>query len=164
MFLYLSSSNKGIALRRSEGRLVTLLAGRLLDRETLLVDLEVPLLPAAHVVGVVDESVLELAGYILLFRFRNFVHARTVLLATSRELEGRARGFGAGLVLYSRKVHLLHGLQLHFLVLTAVGLPGVVAHFIEGVDVPLRVLEELVDVLAEHFFKIAVPHADGALL
>jgi hypothetical protein len=97
------------------------LARRTVNGQSLLVNFEVPLLSATDIVGVVHESVLELTWHVfLLFRFGDFVHTVTVLLAASGELEGCSLRFGTGsvLVLNSRQVDLFHGLELDLLVLT----------------------------------------------
>lgn len=143
------------------------LARGLVDRESLLVDFEVPLLSTTDVVGIVYKSVLELAWHVfLLLWFRNFVHTLTVLLAASGELERSSLWFGTGgvLVLDSRQVDFFHSLELNLLVLTVSRLLGLMTHLIEGINIPLRVFQELVDVLTEHLFKITVSHSDLALL
>jgi len=95
--------------------------------------------------GVVDEAVLHLPelGGGLLF----------AVLLGRLQLGVLARGFD------SLEVDLLQPLQLSDLGSTAdgvLGAAGELRNLVDGLDVPLRVLEELVDVLSEHLFEVGV--------
>jgi hypothetical protein len=151
--LYLSLANVIIPLRSTQGTVV-LLAGGVLHR-LFLVNFKIPLLTASDVVGVVNETVLEFTRS----RLPRLGHLLLTLSDVVRSL-----GLRRLLLLKVAEVVLLHGLELHFVLVTLGGLARSATHFVEGINVPLGVFQELVDVLAEHFFKIAVLHADLARL
>lgn len=150
--LYFSLANVIISLGPTHGAL-SFLSRRLL-LGILLVHFEIPLLTTSDVVWVVNETVLELTGS----RLSSFGY---LLLALS------SCGLSTGLsllLLNAVEVSLLHGLELHLVLVALGGVLGGVTHLVEGVYVPLRVFQELVNVLSKHLFKIAVLHADLARL
>jgi len=115
----------------------------------LLLYFEVPLLTASDVVRIVDETVLELTrsrlscfGHLLLTLGEGLLHL----------------GLARLLLLNAVEVVLLHGFQLHLVLVTLGSLTRSATHLVEGVNVPLRVFQELVNVLTEHLFKVAILH------
>lgn len=128
-----------------------------------LLNLEVPLLAASYIVRIVDKTVLSFAG----FNFLVFVGILRDLLLTSSRVEPtvrlvlrlNAKVLILVLRLDAREVYLLHGLQFHLILCAVGGILRNMAHFIEGVDIPLRVLKELVDIFTEHLLEVAVLHA-----
>lgn len=130
-----------------------------------LLSVEVPLLAASYIVRIVDKTVLSFAALMGFLRFLRDLLFTTLLRSSRVEstvrlvLRLNTKVLILVLRLDAREVYLFHGLQFHLILCAVGGILRNMAHFIEGVDIPLRVLKELVDIFTEHLLEVAVLHA-----
>jgi len=75
----------------------------------------------------------------------------------------RAVGNGVGAVIWSGlhalQIHFLHGLKFLSIGEATAGSTGTLTYLVLGLNVPLRVLKELIDVLTKHLLEISVVDA-----
>jgi hypothetical protein len=151
--LYFSLANVIITNRATEWASI-LFTRRIIDRIFLL-NFKIPLLSTSDVVGVVHETVLELARS----RLSGFGH----LFLTLGQV-GSVSHSGGLLLLNLGEVGLFHSLQFHFVLVALGSVVRGATHLVEGINIPLRVFQELVNVLTKHLFKVAILHTDLARL